>query len=287
MKSYKLAFITDEVTQNLTEAITFAKMFGLDGVELRSVEDLPIDQIPANKLQEYKQQLDAADLPVCNLASSFFKCSITQAESEFEKLNRLCDAADILDCQTIRGFVFLAEDGNSAIPDMAQSYFHRAAEILHRRQKQLLIEADPSVTTTNHRAIANFLQELNEPAVGAIYDPGNDIYDPFQEIPYPNGYCAISPWLRHVHIKDAVKDGECIRCVRIGSGQVDYPGLLSALKRDHYCGWLSLETHYRANAVISDELMTRPGGAVFSQGGWDATAECVMALKRLLEEENP
>lgn len=285
MEKIKLAFITDEATQDLKEAIAFAKEYGMEGVELRSIEDTPIDRIPAEKLKQYKQWLDEADLQVCNLASSFFKCAPDQAEAEYDKLVRLCDAADILGCDTIRGFVFFADEQGPRITDEMVESFAPAVKLLKERGKQLLIEADPSVNTTNHAAVAGFLKRLNSDVVGAIYDPGNDIYDLYREIPYPDGYEAVKPHIRHVHIKDAVRnERDEPECVCVGTGWVDYPGLLKALSRDGYEGWLSLETHYRVNAVISEELMAKPGGAAFSEGGMGATAESAVALQKLLEE---
>ena len=280
----KLAFITDEATQDLSEAIAFAKEHGLQGVELRSVADTPIDRIDHDTLRTYKKMLDEAGLTVCNLASSFFKCLPSQAEPEYDKLLRLCDAADILDCDTIRGFVFFAE-GEPKITAEMVSLFAPAVEILRRRGKTLLLEADPSVNTTNHAALAAFLDRLNCPEVGAIYDPGNDIYDMYREVPYPDGYDAVKSYIRHVHIKDAIRnDRDEPECVCIGTGWVDYPGLIRALNADGYEGWMSLETHYRLGAVISEELMARPGGAAFSEGGMGATAESAAALRKLLEE---
>lgn len=281
----KFAFITDEATQDLKEAIDFAGEQGMQGVELRSVADTPIDRIDAETLREYKRMLDEAGLEVCNLASSFFKCAPDQAEREYDKLARLCDAADILGCDTIRGFVFFAGENGPEITDELIGLFAPAVEILKKRGKTLLLEADPSVNTTNHAAVAEFLKRLGSDAVGAIYDPGNDIYDMYREIPYPDGYEAVKPWLKHVHIKDAVRNEQDEpECVCIGTGWVDYPGLLKALSRDGYEGWLSLETHYRVNTVISEELMARPGGAAFSAGGMGATAESAAALRKLMEE---
>ena len=280
----RLAFITDEATQDLKEAIAFARAQGMAGVELRSIADTPIDRIDGGTLRQYKAWLDEAGLEVCNLASSFFKCAPDQAEAEYDKLVRLCDAADILGCDTIRGFVFFAE-GEPKLTEEMVALFAPAVEILKRRHKTLLLEADPSVNTTNHAALAAFLEKLNSDAVGAIFDPGNDIYDRYRETPYPDGYDAVKPYIRHVHIKDAIRnDRDEPECVCIGTGLVDYPGLLQALSRDGYEGWLSLETHYRVGAVISEELMARPGGAAFSEGGMGATAESAAALKKLMEE---
>ena len=100
-----------------------------------------------------------------------------------------------------------------------------------------------------------------------------------------DGYEAVRSWLRHVHIKDAKLDADGNpQCVCIGTGAVDYPRLLRALLRDGYQGWLSLETHYRKNAVISEALMRQPGGAAFSEGGLAATAESIDALRTLLAQ---
>lgn len=285
MKTVKLSFITDEATQDLKEAIALAQEHGMSGVELRSVENTPIDQIPMERLKEYKQWLDAAGLKVCNLASSFFKCLPREAGGEIDKLRRLCDAADILECRTIRGFVFFADENGPEVTDEMVTLFTPAVDMLQARGKQLLIEADPSVNTTNHAAVAAFLERLNSHAVGAIYDPGNDIFDPGREVPYPDGYEAVKKWVRHVHIKDAIRDENgAPRCVCVGTGWVDYPGLVRALCRDGYDGWMSLETHYRVNAAISDALMARPGGTAFSEGGMGATVESAEALRAIIRE---
>lgn len=281
----KLAFITDEATQSLREAIDFAKQHSLDGVELRSMDGLPIDQIPQDRLLAYREALDAAGLRVCNLAGSFFKCRLHERGGELQKLARLCDAADILGCDTIRGFAFFAPESGPEITKEVLAAFSPAIELLTERKKQLLLEADPSVNTTNHAALADLLRQLDSPVLGAIYDPGNDIYDPLHELPYPDGYEAVRPWVRHVHIKDACLDAQGEpQCVCIGTGSVDYPNLLRALLRDGYQGWLSLETHYRKNAVISEALMRQPGGAAFSEGGLAATAESIDALRTLLAQ---
>lgn len=287
----RLAFITDEATQSLDEAIAFALEHGLDGVELRSVEDTPVDRISVPVLRQYRRRLADAHLAVCDLASSFFKCRPEDAPGEMEKLARLCDAADALDCVNIRGFAFFAGPAGPAVTEEMVALFAPALALVKSRGKRLLLEADPSVNTTSHAALAALLARLDDPAAGAIFDPGNDLYDPGGETPWPDGYQAVRPWLCHVHIKDAVREADgSARCVRVGEGAVDYPGLLRALRRDGYDGWLSLETHYRKQTVISEQMMRQPGGTAFSAGGMEATAESVAALRRLLaeaEEDTP
>ena len=285
----KLSFITDEVTQDFATVLAFAGTYGFDGVELRSVEDIPIDRIPLSKAEAYQAAFREKGLAVSNLASSFYKCGLEDEDAVREnlgKLERLCDLADVFGCETIRGFTFFKGPGETleARQDDILRRFEEPVRILEKRGKTLLLESDPSVYTTNHELLARFLKALDAPQVAAIFDPGNDIYDERGEVPYPDGYGFVKQYIRHVHIKDAVKSsaGEP-ECVKIGTGLVRYPQLLAALKADGYEGFCSLETHYRVGVHISEELMRLPQGSSFSQGGMEATAESTLALKELLK----
>lgn len=281
----KLAFITDEATQDFSEALELAVSCGLQGVELRSVNDTPIDRIAPAVLREWKRRLDGEGLSVCNLAASFYKCGFREGLSEeLEKLSRLCDRADILGCDTIRGFAFFAPGSGRILPEELAPLFEEPGRLLRERGKRLLLEADPSVNTTNHAALAQLLALLDREAFGAIYDPGNDIYDPLGERPFPEGYEAVRSRLSHVHIKDALLSEGKPLCVKPGTGLVDYRGLIQALKRDGYAGWLSLEPHYRKDTVLTEEQMRIPQGAEFSRGGREALRESAEALRRLVEE---
>lgn len=278
----KISFITDEFTQNLDEAITFALDNGLQGVELRSVDDRALQDFSLEEISGWKKKLDAAGLEVSNLASSFFKCSFEpgQIEMQLRRLEKLCDIADILACRTLRGFSFFREDTVSL--ERLAAAFEPALTILQKRDKLLLLEADPSVYTTNHRTVAELLRLLGSDHAAAVYDPGNCLFDPLGEKPFPDAYEAIRPYLRHVHIKDAVYEkGEPV-CLAPGSGLVDFPTVLRRLRDDSYNGYVSLEPHYRATLTLTEAQMRTPSGAEFSRGGQEAMQQSANALKRML-----
>ena len=69
----KLSIITDEFTQDLSEAIRFAKDFGLEGLELRTIDNLPLEELSAERLSEIDETVREAGLCICNLAGSFGK----------------------------------------------------------------------------------------------------------------------------------------------------------------------------------------------------------------------
>lgn len=275
------------MTQDICEAVRFAKAHALAGVELRSAEDLPIDAVPLAKVKGWKKLLDAEGLAVPCVAGSFYKCASSDAEAvaeNIEKLARLIDAADALDCGFIRGFAFFRPAEGAQSPAALAPFFIEPARMLRARGKRLLLEADPSVNTSNHAALAALLGALGDGAFGAIYDPGNDLFDPLGEVAYPDGYEAIRPYLSHVHIKDAVRKGGAAECVAPGAGEVGYRDLLKRLVRDGYDGWLSLETHYRKRGVLTEAQMRVPAGGAFSAGGREAMEESCAALQALLGE---
>lgn len=283
----KLSFITDEATQNFEEAVLLAKTNGLDGMELRSIENRGIEEIPTMVLKTWKKRMEEEGLEISNIAGSFLKCVYSEKcmKPELDKLQRLCDAADVFSCRTIRGFCFLAPEKGAIEPQHLVPWFDRAAQILKNRGKKLLLEADPSVNTSNHRRLAELLKLLDPMLFGAIYDPGNDLFDPLGEKPFPEGYEAVRPYLQHIHIKDAVYDRNLEPvCVAPGNGLVGYRNLLKRLKEDSYNGWLSLEPHYRKDIELTKDQMLLPGGSDFSRGGIASLEESAAALRKLVAD---
>ena len=168
--------------------------------------------------------------------------------------------------------------------------FEPALTILQKRDKLLLLEADPSVYTTNHRTVAELLRLLGSDHAAAVYDPGNCLFDPLGEKPFPDAYEAIRPYLRHVHIKDAVYEkGEPV-CLAPGSRRLRFRlcGCLllrfcgRRLRDDSYNGYVSLEPHYRATLTLTEAQMRTPSGAEFSRSGKEAMQQSTNALKRML-----
>ena len=277
----KTSIITDEMTQDLSVAVSFAHAYSLSGLELRTIDDLPLEKLSERRLREIRHILGEEGLCVCDIAGSFYKCRYSKREGEIEKLKRLIEAAYLLEAPSIRCFAFLSEEPVS-LEAIADAY-QKPLAMMTDAGKKLLLEADPSVMTTNHKALATLIDLLQDPAIGAIYDPGNDLYDPEGEIPYPDGFEAVKRHITHIHIKDAVRTENGSECVKIGSGSVGYDALMPALIRSGYDGFLSLETHYRAGRKISDSQMKLPGGSSFSEGGLAACEESMEALNRLLE----
>ncbi len=98
--------------------------------------------------------------------------------------------------------------------------------------------------------LAAFLQSLGHPNVGVNFDPANMILygkgDPV------NAVRILAPWLRQVHIKDAVRakaPGQWGEEVPAGDGDVNWPAFLSALRAARFAGDLVIEREAGAQRV--------------------------------------
>lgn len=273
-KPFLLSIITDEVSQEPRQALELVREFGFDGVELRSVWDCPVEELPEEKLLALSERLKELDLKVSAIASSLFKDHWNAPYRE--KLERLIHACHVLRCDRIRGFSFWKSK------DYSDAAFAKLLSeldpLLCREGITLVLENDPSVNLATGFDLARFFQNRPFQNIGVLWDPGNDIYTTGIST-YPQAYEALRGSVRHVHVKDAVcKEGEPIG-VAPGTGWMDFEGQFKALLEDGYRGWVVLEPHFRLEGTIDEELLKRPGGAAFSEGGY---APSRIAMENLL-----
>ena len=277
---FLLSIISDEISQDPAVAIALAKEHGLDGVELRSVWDVPVEQLPPEKIALLKQMLSDAGLRVSGIASSFLKDD--WGVDDRAKFDRIVKACHEFGCDHLRGFSFWRTDDYT--DEKFAAYLATYDELLGKEGLTLMLENDPSVNLSTGLELARFFNNHHFENIGILWDPGNDIYTCANEPkPYPDEYNALRGAVRHVHIKDAVHNGKEGVGVALGKGWVDFAGQLTALAQDGYTGWIALEPHFRLDGEIDEELLKRPGGAAFSEGGYQPSKMSMELLNELLQ----
>lgn len=117
-----------------------------------------------------------------------------------------------------------------------------------RRGIMLLMETGQETAD----CLREFLETLNHPALGVNFDPANMILygkgDPVAAVR------TLGPWIRHVHIKDAVhakQPGTWGTEVPWGEGEVRTTAFLNALKDAGFAGVLAIERE-AGNNRLSD-----------------------------------
>lgn len=285
---FKKGVITDEISQDFKVAVDLATDFMLDGVEVRSVNDKGPHELDDNDIKSIKSILSDSNLEVCGISSPFYKCDIddeSQIKEHIEILKRSIDLAHRLDTKIVRGFTFWARGSFEDNFDRIVSQFEEPLKIIEKEDIMLALEFDPSVFATNARKLVKVIEAIDSPKVRALWDPGNDIYEPDRETPYPDGYELIKPYMVHMHLKDAIRNKDKgATGAPIGKGQVDYIGQFRDLIKSKYDGYVVLETHYRPSHNITDELLASPKGKAFSHLGYEATKECLINWIKLLDE---
>jgi sugar phosphate isomerase/epimerase len=274
---FRTAVITDEISQDLSAAVRIAKQYGLDALEIRSVRNKNPFEMTRDDVSDIQQLTADAGLHVCAVASPLFKCDLhdeREYRAHIDGFARCADMAHTLGTDLIRGFTFWNEKCfGRALPEILER-FTPVVRIAKAEGVSIVIESEPSVNTDNMERLAQFLDALNEPCVAALYDAGNEIADPAAPPPFPDGYERLGKWIRHVHLKDIRRapSGAMFEPALIGEGSVDYQGLIDRLKSDGYDGHVSVETHYRIRKQqMEDDLLVRPQGDSFSEGGEEAT----------------
>ena len=270
---YKTAVITDEITQDILVAAKLAKQYGLDALEIRSVNDRNPFQMSMHDAREIKSVADDYGLKICCVASPLYKIDFADKQKQAEHIEALKKTAEFMhlwETNLIRGFTFLTSGDLVPTFEQAAAAYEEPLKIAEDADFTFVIESEPSVTTTSFLKLAEFLRVVNHKRVKALYDPGNEASDISNPPAYPDGFELLRPEIRHVHIKDILGTKSGFEPAMIGEGGVDYDGLIPFLKKE-YTGYCSIETHYRITSHLTDEELVHPQGSGFSLGGEEAT----------------
>jgi len=260
---FKKGVITDEISQDYKIALELAAKYNLDGVEIRSVWEKSPHEMDATEVNNIKKMADYYGLAVCGLSTPFFKCELndqSEIDQHVDILKKSINNAHKWGTNLIRGFTFWRKGIFEENIDCIIRNFESVLPILEKEDAILVLESDPSVFATNARRLVQVLERVNHPRVRALWDPGNDIFDPEGEQPFPEGYSIIKPYMCHMHLKDAKKSNGKAVGTPLGDGQVNYAAHFHQLLKDGYKGYVVLETHYRKLSPLDETLLKMPKG---------------------------
>jgi sugar phosphate isomerase/epimerase len=285
---FKLAAFSDEISQDLAHACKVIEQFGGTGVEIRGVWDTPVQQLTDAQVTEIKRVVSDHGLSVCSIASPFGKCALDEPDEvaqHMDILRRCADIAKELDCNLIRGFAFWDREQVPEKPWEAMAAAYEPVPAILAEKGVLLgleNEAACYVGTAGHARI--FLDRLACERIKAIWDPANHVQDPQSEdVPaFPDGYALIRDDMVHVHVKDAVIEGDGNRPnVFLGEGLCRWPEQLKAFQEDGYEGYISLETHVNPDR-FPKHLEEGYGNYLKGEGRGAASMVCLAWLRDTL-----
>ncbi len=260
---FKLGIITDEISDDLGQALDFISKHSLPYCELRDLWKNNLMNAPRADLDRAKKLIADHHLHVSDLASPLFKYNLPEIPAPPEQvdqfganfsdqdterlLQKSFELAHFFGTKKVRIFSYLrvrSEDAEKVYP-LVRDRLAKAAETARKNGITLVLENEATCNVGTGKELGRILRDVNSPNLRGNWDPGNAVV--LNEIPYPDGYKEVRGLFVHMHAKDAQRDPATKRLtwVPVGDGIVDWRGQIKALRKDNYQGTLSLETHYR------------------------------------------
>ncbi len=263
----KICIVTDEISADFETAVELGVEWGVRHFELRGVGENRVPLLNDYQKKKIRETLERYDAKIVALSPGLFKFPYVpnerphfpvsvidvelfknwktareQMQYHLEKLlPATIDYAQELGVSLISTFGF-GRGGlpPSSPPDEVLEIFRRAAEMAGTAGIQLAIEVEAGFWADTGERTAALVKAVNRPALGVNWDPGNSIEA--GEKPYPDGYKSVQGLVRHVHFKNILRqpDGNYRYAVE---GDIGWDGQISALRRDRYDGFISVETH--------------------------------------------
>jgi 3-dehydroshikimate dehydratase len=288
----RLSAFADEISADLEEQIAVLRSENIHFIDLRGVWDTNVLDLTGRQITEIKQRLDSQGIKVAAIASPIGKIPIDAPFDEhLRRFRRAIELAQFFHTPLIRIFSFYppVAEGDSrvstrglnakvdtssgkGIADPAtwrNEVLRRLREltILARSANLILLhENEKEIYGDTIARCADLLQSINDPHFQAILDPANFIQ--CEQTPYPDAYQELSPWLRYIHVKDALANGTVVAA---GEGVARWPEILQQLHTDGYEGFFSLEPHL----AIAGQYQGFSGPELFQHAS--------QALQRLLK----
>ena len=239
----RVSAITDEVGATQSDAVAFARQYGLEWVELRNVPETKKEfaLLSAAELRGYASELKENKLKVAMLRTSLLKDDKRLARRKDDFAAALA-AASTLGTDRIGIFTGARTDNPpAALPGVAKAI----AEFLSlaaAAKVRLVIGNDPARNVATAAEIRALMNLLPSPLVGFDWDPWNALS--LGEAPWPDGYGQL-PKTKMMGVK--VK-GDSIE----GSSALDWRAILNGLQKDNYQGPVTLATGRSQGAYIND-----------------------------------
>jgi|SRR5579859_597218 len=274
----RLCVLTDEISQDLDEALALCVRHGYSAIEVRSVWNTPPQQLTLAQCADISARAAGNGISIAGFASPVFKTELPRGAAQLAnceaELCRAIDRCHALGTTLMRVFSFF----RSGAPDVAAAAaaMDTVLDRVSTDGLTLGVETGTRTNTPSAALVQRLVHTLGRPNVGVVWDPGNTLFSGFGTGENLCGLEDLQPAdLVHVHVKDPLgSDGY----VELGRGSLPWPAVLAGLSARGYRGHLSLETHWRLARVLTPLQRDEPWGDDFSNGGHRASDVCMATL---------
>jgi len=234
---------------SFSEIVTFASDLKFDGIELRGVLDemfVPaIGELSKGNIDSTKKRLDNLSLSIPCVTSS---CNLND-ENVLETAKAYVDTASALGAPYLR---LLGDKAPAPSDGVSMKVLkpNLASIADYAKDKGVMPLIETNGFFANTKMLSALLRDLKEDNVGVLWD----IHHPYRFFGENPLYTMerIGPYIKHVHIKDSVKEDKNVSYRMLGEGSVPVKEAVKILEMSGYQGFYSLEWVKRWDLSLED-----------------------------------
>ena len=235
----------------LSEILSTAKDLHYDGVELRGLgKDLYLPDAPAfspNNLKETAARIKDSGIEIACLSSD---CTLHLSDRDYEAMTRkYIGLSRVLSCPYVRvlGDTW-GYPGDNVDTGLVEQRLKALAPAAEEAGVTLLVETNGVYANT--AKLKELIESVGSSRVMVLWDINHPVryFDEEVETTWKN----IGSYIRHVHMKDSVRDGDLLAYKMLGYGDLPVRQVARTLKASGYNGYLSLEWIKRWNEELED-----------------------------------
>lgn len=269
---FRVCAFADEISAELDEQLDILKSEGISYIELRGVWGKNVLDFTDDDLLQIKQKISEYGIGIAVIGSPIGKVNITDDfDSHLDRFMTAVKTAHYFDAKMVRIFsFFIPKQDNPAIHrDEVMRRLNIMASIAEKEDILLVHENESNIYGDTAERNLDIIESIGSESLMACFDPANYICE--DEIPFPDAYNMVSKYIKHVHIKDAVKENGIFQVKPAGEGNGKIEEILKDLKNRKYVGFISLEPHFAY------------AGQMYGYSGPDQFKRASTALKDLID----
>lgn len=282
---WPLSAFADEAGPAVDEQITALRRAGLKRVDLRSVDQFNIADLPLDHAEQVRRKLDDAGIAVAMLGSPIGKIDISDDfKIDLDRLTRLGQLSSILDCRNVRLFSYYnkQELPQQQWQDQSLDRLRRLRDLAGQLGLTLFHENERDIFGDRLEQVQILAEQLRDgQAFKLIFDfdnfhqSGDDVWANWQQL---------RDVTDSLHLKDSDENNQH---VPVGQGAGCVRRIVADAVARKWSGPVSVEPHLSHSEAV---MATGPSGTANEQFAKLSPADCfhiaVVAARKLLDELN-
>lgn len=241
LEKCRLSGFADEIDSSLLEQIKVLKSLNQKYIELRSADGRNVADFTNEEAVKIERILDAEGIKVSAIGSPIGKIGITDDfEPHFKTYKHVVELAKIFKTKYIRIFSFyIPTDKNpDGYKDEVLTRMKRFVDYAVKENVILLHENEKEIYGDSGERCLTLMQEFYGDNFQCTFDFANFVQCNEDVL---SCYEKLKPYIKYIHIKDALYKGGVVVPAGKGDGQLEK--ILRELDESHFEGFLSLEPH--------------------------------------------